>query len=78
MADRTQKLPENVPGKFYVDTTCIDCDLCRQTAPANFARNAEKGYSYLAVQPRTPEEEKSCEQAMKECPVDSIGNNGAV
>ena len=28
------------------------------------------------VRELTPEEEKQCEQAMKECPVDSIGNDG--
>ena len=33
MADRMDKVPENVPGRFYVDATCIDCDLCRETAP---------------------------------------------
>ncbi|MBI4367866.1 MAG: ferredoxin [Candidatus Omnitrophica bacterium] len=76
MAERTQKLSENASGKFYVDTTCIDCDLCRQTAPANFARNAEKGYSYVSKQPVTPEEAKFCQQAKEECPVDSIGDDG--
>ena len=25
--------PRNVPGPFYVDATCIDCDLCRETPP---------------------------------------------
>ena len=76
MANRTQKFPENASGKYYVDETCIDCDLCRQTAPANFKRNAEKGYSYLAKQPTTPEEEKLCAQAKTECPTDSIGDDG--
>ena len=36
MADAANKYAENVPGKFYVDDQCIDCDLCRETAPANF------------------------------------------
>ena len=76
MANRTQKLPENVSGKYYVDKTCIDCDLCRQTAPANFNRNADKGYSYVSKQPTTPEEDKLCQQAEAECPVDSIGDDG--
>lgn len=75
MANRSQKLSENVRGKFYVDVTCIDCDLCRQTAPVNFSRNSEKGYSYVSKQPTTPEEEKQCVQAKAECPVDSIGSD---
>jgi len=32
MADVANKYAENVPGKFYVDDQCIDCDLCRETA----------------------------------------------
>ena len=76
MANRAQKLPENASGRYYVDDTCIDCDLCRQTAPANFQRNADKGYSYLAKQPVSAEEEKLCQQAKTECPTDSIGNDG--
>ncbi len=35
MADVANKYAENVDGKFYVDDQCIDCDLCRETAPAN-------------------------------------------
>jgi len=76
MANRSLKLSENAAGKFYVDHSCIDCDLCRQTAPVNFSRNSDKGYSYVSKQPVTPEEIKQCEQAIKECPVDSIGNDG--
>ena len=30
MADKNDKHPENVTGKFYVDTQCIDCDLCME------------------------------------------------
>ena len=35
MADIANKYAENVSGKFYVDDQCIDCDLCRETAPAS-------------------------------------------
>ena len=76
MANRNLKLPESVVGKFYVDTACIDCDLCRQTAPVNFARNETAGYSYIFKQPKTPDEEKNCHQAKSECPVDAIGDDG--
>ncbi|MBI3999606.1 MAG: ferredoxin [Candidatus Omnitrophica bacterium] len=76
MANRSLKLSDNVSGKFYVDNTCIDCDLCRQTVSAAFSRNADKSYSYVSKQPVTAEEEKLCEQAKAECPTDSIGNDG--
>ena len=35
MASLAKLLPENVPGEFFVDSTCIDCDTCRQLAPAD-------------------------------------------
>ena len=40
MADVANKYPQNVSGRFYVDDQCIDCDLCRETAPANFTRES--------------------------------------
>ncbi|MCX7712977.1 MAG: ferredoxin [Chthoniobacterales bacterium] len=76
MADKANKYPENVPGPFYVDDQCIDCDLCRETAPANFKRNDEGGHSYVYKQPETPEEEQQCREAMEGCPVEAIGCDG--
>lgn len=76
MADSTNKYPDNSPGKYFVDINCIDCDLCRETAPANFTRNDDGGYSYVFKQPSTPEEEKLCEEAREGCPVEAIGNDG--
>jgi ferredoxin len=76
MADKNQKVEENVAGRFYVDATCIDCDLCRETAPRNFVRQDEGGYSYVAHQPQDPAEEAACLAAMEECPVEAIGDDG--
>ncbi len=76
MADPTIKVPENVPGRFYVDDTCIDCDLCRETAPGNFRRNDEDRRSFVTRQPADPEEEAACEAALLECPVEAIGRDG--
>src|SRR5438477_5233403 len=76
MAHPANRYPENVPGKFYVDDQCIDCDLCRETAPANFKRNDDGGHSYVYKQPETPEEEGLCKEAMEGCPVEAIGNDG--
>ena len=76
MADIANRYSENVLGKFYVDSQCIDCDLCRETAPDNFTRSDDGGYSYVYKQPATPEEEARCKEAMEGCPVEAIGNNG--
>jgi ferredoxin len=77
MADIANKYPENVPGKFFVDNQCIDCDLCRETAPNNFTRNEDGGYTYVSKQPATPEEEAQCSEAKAACPVEAIGDSGA-
>ena len=76
MADSADRLPENAPGKFYVDSTCIDCDACREMAPENFARSDDNGYSYVVKQPANDDEEEQCRDAMEGCPVESIGDDG--
>jgi ferredoxin len=76
MADKANKLPENVSGPYYVDSQCIDCDLCRQTAPNNFDRNASAGHTFVKKQPSLPEEQTQCQEAKEACPVESIGDDG--
>ena len=77
MAEIRDKLADNTPGKFYVDRQCIDCDVCRDTAPANFKRNDENGYSYVFKQSETPEEIELCKEALDACPVEAIGDDGS-
>ena len=76
MADNTDKVEDNVDGAWFVDTNCIDCDLCRQTAPDNFERNEDEGYSYVHKQPDNDDEAQACQDAMEECPVEAIGDDG--
>jgi len=76
MADPKDRLIENVPGLYYVDSQCIDCDVCRVTAPTNFQRSEDKGYSYVFRQPESAEENAQCQEAMDSCPVEAIGNDG--
>lgn len=76
MADKNDKRPESVTGKFYVDSQCIDCDLCRETAPKNFTRQDDGGYSYVFKQPEGQEEIDKCMEALEGCPVDAIGKDG--
>src|SRR5688500_14820751 len=76
MADPNDKVPGQASGRYYVDSQCIDCDLCRETAPANFIRNDEAGFSYVFKQPETPEEETLCKDALDNCPVEAIGKDG--
>ena len=75
MATKEDKVKDNAPGSWYVDSQCIDCDLCRTTAPANFKQNPDEGYSYVYKQPENDEERKLCQQALEECPVEAIGSD---
>jgi ferredoxin len=74
--DKAERVPENKPGAYYVDSSCIDCDVCRDTAPANFCRSDANNYSYVYKQPESEEEVAACEEAVLCCPVEAIGNDG--
>lgn len=76
MADRNDKVASNIEGPYYVDTSCIDCDLCRQTAPDFFERNEADGYTFVCKQPETDDEIAQFREAMEECPVEAIGDDG--
>ncbi|MDR2812212.1 MAG: ferredoxin [Puniceicoccales bacterium] len=75
MVNRDDRIDENVPGQFYVDDQCIDCDMCRNLAP-DFFGMASEGGSFVKKQPVTPEEIVLCQEAMECCPVEAIGNDG--
>lgn len=76
MADIALRLPDNASGRFYVDRECTDCDTCRCIAPDLFDRNDDKGYSFVARQPVTEDEEELMYEAMDCCPADAIGADG--
>ena len=76
MANSTERLPANAPGRYYVDATCIDCDQCRALAPQFFARDEASGLSIVTRQPETPEELALVEEVIAGCATSSIGNDG--
>lgn len=76
MANKDDRQADNIDGKYFVDTECIDCDVCRQTAPDYFKANEDDGYSYVFKQPETDEGMAECEEALEACPVEAIGNDG--
>lgn len=71
MADPALALPSNVPGDWFVDTTCIDCDACRQIAPRTFHDAGES--SAVFRQPESAEEFLEAQKALITCPTSSIG-----
>jgi glyoxylase-like metal-dependent hydrolase (beta-lactamase superfamily II)/ferredoxin len=72
LAQRTKSVAENVPGDFFVDSTCIDCDACRQLAPSVFADAGS--HSYVARQPGTDDQRRAAFRALVACPTASIGS----
>ena len=56
MAIIADRLEYNVAGRFYVDSSCIDCDQCRVQAPDFFGRDPETGTSYVKRQPDTADD----------------------
>lgn len=74
MANPESRLPENVPGAFYVTSDCIDCDICRQVAPSIYQRNADIGYSVVVRQPETEAELRLADEGLEGCPADAIGS----
>jgi len=77
MANKDDRLPDNAAGKWYVDSSCIDCDVCRTTAPNNFKANEDEGYSFVFKQPENAEEQGQWDEAKASCPVEAIGDDGA-
>src|SRR5919198_6498559 len=72
MANPKKRVPENVPGDFFVDSTCIDCDACRQIAPETFTEDTD--YSIVHHQPQTDKEVRRAMMALVACPTASIGS----
>ena len=71
MASAARRLPSNVPGDFFVDETCIDCDTCRWMASETFDRAVEQ--SFVHKQPDTPAAVERARLALLACPTGSIG-----
>jgi ferredoxin len=71
MANPKKRVPENAPGDFFVDSTCIDCDACRQIAPLVFGEAAET--SFVKMQPVSGADRRQALQALLACPTGFIG-----
>lgn len=74
MASPARRLECNVPGDFYVDSSCIDCGTCRWVAPETFDQ-AEEAAKVFA-QPQGDEQVAAALRALVACPTASIGTTG--
>lgn len=73
MANRSAAYADNVPGDWFVDERCIDCDVCRQLASVTFG--ASDDHSYVARQPLTVEQRRDALRALLSCPTGAIGSD---
>ncbi len=83
MAEKENMWEDNVTQRnisdypiFYVDRECILCSVCEDAAPANFRCSDEDDHNIVYKQPEDPQELEQCIEAMENCPVDAIGNDG--
>ncbi|MER3523968.1 MAG: ferredoxin [Ignavibacteria bacterium] len=70
--DHAMKLPNNVPGKYYVTDGCDGCAYCAAVAPDNFEFDKSTNTYFVGNQTSSPEEEELVREAMEDCPVDAI------
>src|SRR4051794_28026952 len=73
MARVAERLRENAEGEFFVDSSCIDCGMCREVAPRFYARHDAIGLSVVHRQPATGEERLRAAMGLVACPTASIG-----
>ena len=71
MANLQQRLPENAPGDFFVDASCIDCDMCSQLGPTIFRDHGEQ--CSVHHQPQDEAETRLALMSLVACPTGSIG-----
>lgn len=74
MASSQARLPQNAPGAFWVDDSCIDCGCCRVLAPHAFGDLPDAAFVYR--QPDLPAEVADAARAAVSCPVGAIGADG--
>ena len=61
---------------FYVDTECILCSVCSDAAPNNFRMSDDEDHDICYKQPDDEDELEQCYEAMENCPVEAIGDDG--
>ncbi len=85
MADPNEIWEDNIGGSatvdgnkvsFYVDTECILCSVCSDAAPNNFRMSDDEDHDICFKQPEDDEELEQCNEAMENCPVEAIGDDG--
>ena len=72
MEEKPTRLPNNVPGEYYVSEDCDGCAYCGMVAPENFEFDKPTNTYFITRQPMTEDESELVREAMEDCPVDAI------
>ena len=78
MADKTKKVPQTVPGPWYVDEElCTPCRTCMEVAGADqiIKYNDDETKVYFHKQPEGPDELKIADETMAVCPQTAIAKS---
>ena len=76
MADASGKVAGNVAGRYYVDRSCVPCNLCIDEAPTLMRTSENEDFALFIRQPETPAEEAQARAALEICPSEAIGDDG--
>jgi ferredoxin len=85
VANSNDKWEDNVGGfviaagkkvSFYVDKECILCSVCSDAAPDNFKMSDQEDHDICYKQPDNEDELDKCFEALDNCPVEAIGEDG--
>ena len=85
LAEKEEKWEDNVGGNvtingqtvsFYVDKECILCSVCGDAAPNNFRMSDDEDHDICYKQPDSEDELEECYEALENCPVEAIGDDG--
>jgi ferredoxin len=85
MADPGEKWADNIGSEatisgqrvsFYVDHECILCSVCSDAAPNNFRMSDDEDHDICYKQPEGEDELAQCYEALENCPVEAIGDDG--
>ena len=74
----TSRIEQNIEGRFYVDTNCINCSLCPEIAPDIFATNHDLGCEYVKKQPCHAAELEQVAEAIEICPANAIQDTNVI
>lgn len=74
------KVSGNVPGKFYVDHSCIGCDICKDHCGVLIKDmlqwNSKEEAYFVARQPWDAESLAQMQEVVKICPSESVYDDG--